>query len=133
MHYRWFNRTSLAKEISDVKLPGSKKIVFRAGTVNSFKKGLAVSLLSKIDSFEGSMNAARLGKMFRLGETDYYRVKACKQSITLRHRPGQMIRLKTNPPHSESFPEFDLWDPEIEFHQCPDNLIEGIAYIEDIR
>jgi hypothetical protein len=47
MNYLWLRKRTLAKEIDDVKLPGSNRIFFRRGTVNSVGKGLAVSVLSK--------------------------------------------------------------------------------------
>lgn len=112
MNHRWINRASLIKEIDDVKLPRSKKVLFRSGTVNSFTKGLAISLLSKID-FEGMMEAPRLRKRFQVTQGAYIPVKTSKRYITVRLRPRQMMRLDSKPFHGEHFPEFDFWDEKI--------------------
>jgi hypothetical protein len=132
MNYRWRSKRALAKEIDDVKLPGRKRIFFRRGTVNSVGKGLAVSVLSKIDSFEGMMDPTRLGKCFRPGEKDFVWVKGSKLGITVKNQPGLRVKLNSKPFLGEHFPNFDFWDERIEWHQCPDNLVEGIAYIEDL-
>ena len=69
MNYRWGSKRVLAKEIDDVKLPGCKRIFFRRGTVSSVGNGLVISLLSKIDSFEGMNGSYSPGKMLPTRET----------------------------------------------------------------
>jgi len=74
MTYLWVNRAALAKEIDIVTIPGADKVCFRSRTVNSCAKGLAVSLKSKIDFFEGAMGAAILKDCFKNRGNDYIRM-----------------------------------------------------------
>jgi hypothetical protein len=132
MNYRWINKRGLAKEIDDVKLRGSKLVAYRGGKVNAFRKGLAISASSKIDFFQGILETWRLEKLFRHGETDFVRVRASEAGLTVKFRPGNITSLYTKPFVGEYFPDFDFWDPHLEWHQCPDNLVDGITYIEGI-
>jgi hypothetical protein len=127
-NYRWFNKQALSKEIGDVSLPGTGNICYRAGTVNSFREGLAVSRQSRIGFLEMVLDIDSLRKSFRLGTQEYIRVKKGKLGIVVKLWPRNRILLYWKP--VDYFPKFDLWDPGIEFHRCPSNLVEGIIYIE---
>ena len=128
MDYRWFNKQALAKEIGDVSLPGISNICYRAGTVNSFREGLAVSRQSRIGFLEMVLDVDSLKKWFKLGTHEYIRVKKGKLGIVVKLWPRNRGLLYWKP--IDYFPKFDLWDPRIEFHRCPSNLVEGIIYIE---
>jgi hypothetical protein len=132
MKNRWFNSRDLAAEVDDVTLPRSERMFYRAGTVNAVGKGLALSCRTRLNSFEGMMEPDRLGKGFKLAKGRYIRMKWGKKRITFRLWRGQRARLNLNPYRNEHFPDFDFWDPGIEWHPCPDNLVEGIASIEAV-
>jgi hypothetical protein len=130
MDYRWINKRASAKEISDVTIPGSEEIFYRSGTVNSLNEGLAVSLRSRIDFCQWVMYAPRFKKCFTLGNEEYIRIKSSRAGIVVKPRLQTRIELYGKP--IDNLPQFDLWDPKLEFHRCPDNLVEGIAYIEGL-
>jgi hypothetical protein len=130
MTYVWVKRAALAKEIDIVTIPGADKVYFRSGTINSCAKGLAVSLKSKINFFEGPMRTFLLKDCFKNRGNDYIRMGMYKGCLSFRlwHRPGNEIVLFGPPDYLQ---EFDLWDPKIEWRRCPEDLLEGIAYIEN--
>jgi hypothetical protein len=83
--------------------------------------------------FDGMLERWRLERLFRHGEADYIGIKAGGDGLTVKFRQGNVITLDPKPFVGKYFPNFNLGDPKIEWHQCPDNLVEGIAYIEGIR
>jgi hypothetical protein len=130
LNYVWINRESLINEIDTVTRPGTEKICFRSGTFNSLTKGLAVSLKSKISFFDRVIDGIGIRDCLKPEKRDYIRVKAGDRSLIFKLRPEHRLELYDEPQH---FPEFDFWNQKIKWYRCPENLVEGIAYIENSR
>ena len=76
------------------------------------------------------MDASRLGKGFKLALGDYIRIKMSKRGLVIKLRPSNRTELFARPLMDEHLPVFNLWDSEIQWYRCPDNLVEGIGYID---
>jgi hypothetical protein len=70
-----------------------------------------------------------LALAYKLRRSEYIRVKEHEGRVFFKLWPSNETMLLSMPILSY-FPEFDLWDEQIEWHRCPDDLPVGIAYVE---
>jgi len=131
MKFSWVNGTALAKEIREGIVPGADEVCFRRGTVNSWTGGLAISRNTRLDFFEGGIDTDIIKRVVQEVAGRYVRLASGKGSLILKLRPSHHTEIYKK--EIEFFIDFNLWDRNIDWQQCPQDLVEGIAFIENSR
>ena len=122
----WVNGTKFAQEIYDVTALGAKQVYFHSGAINAEVEGVEVSRKTIIDFFEGEINATILKECAKHIDRKYIEMGSTGQSLILRLSPTNETELNTSVLRDDNY---TLWDQNIEFHKCPENIIDGITYI----